>query len=263
MDSQNIKTFEPYLYKSRIKYEMRYKSIDFWFSTGGFILGFTLIIFPVILNLLALNGIIKGSYISLAFVCSLFAFASILYSVIISGGFGEYVIEIVERINMRDKNYQPLVNTVRVELNYLVQLSNGQLFRQYQFINAGKSGANYIVVEVPKDAKIINEANTSKKDREILNNTCMFNRRDELELLSIITPITKYHEDKAYRDKIKEQEKFTKNQSKLNASITNKDINNLPLFKSLKELQNKTDQEVQQCNEDTKKILKENQKIIS
>ncbi|RIL23388.1 hypothetical protein BUY99_05210 [Staphylococcus gallinarum] len=211
-------------------------------------------------------GTLKGhsgqyiGYLFGVFFSSLLFFA---FSWIISGGLGFYLEELVERINMRDKNYKPLICTARIDLNYLVQLSNGYLFRQYQFINAEESGSDFIVIELPKDAKIINEANTSRENIEILNNTCMFDKVDEQELLAIITPITKYHEEKAYREKIKEEEKFVENQSKLNANITNNDIKNLPLFKSLKELKNKTDQEIQQYNEDTKNMLKENQKIIS
>ena len=263
MNAKTRKTFKPYVYQSRTAYEMKYKSINFWFSTLGFVIGVGLLFITIILNLLDMIGILKGQYIGYFFGSCFVSILFIWFSWIISRGLSFYLEEIVERINMRDKNYQPLINTVRIELNYLVQLSNGYLFRQYQFINAEESGSDFIVIELPKDAKLINEVNTSRENREILNNTCMFNKVDERELLDIITPITKYHEEKAYREKVKEEENFVKSQSKINASITNNDIKNLPLFKSLKELENKTDEEIQQYNEDTKNNLKENQKIIS
>lgn len=266
MNAKTRKTFKPYVYQSRTAYEMKYKSIGFWFSTLGLIIGVGLISISIILMFIDMIGILKGHsghYIGYTFGSCASSILFFGFSWIISGGFNFYLDELVERINMRDKNYQPLINTVRIELNYIVQLSNGYLFRQYQFINAKESGSDFIAIELPKGAKIVNEVNTSRENREILNNTCMFDKVDEQELLAIITPITKYHVEKAYREKIKEEEKFSENQSKLNASVTNNDIKNLPLFKSLKELENKTDQEIQQYNEDTKNILKENQKIIS
>lgn len=266
MDNQNKKTFKPYVYQSRSAYEMKYKSVDFWFSTIGLVIAAGLLFISIILVILDMIGTLKGhsgqyiGYLFGSFFSSLLFFA---FSWIISGGLDFYSEELVERINMRDKNYQPLLNTVRVELNYLVQLGNGQLFRQYHFINAEESGSDYIVIKLPNDAKIITEANTKRKDRDTLNNTCMFNKVDELELLDIISPITKYHENIEYNNMIKQEEKFINEQSKINATITYDEIDNLPLFKTYKNLSNKAIEDVKGYDSEKQEHLKNLKKIIS
>src|SRR5699024_3364790 len=135
----------------------------------------------------------------------------------------------------------PYTTLFRSELNGIVKTQNGELFRKYQFINAEQSGTNHITLQVPKN--IVFDTYTVK-GKPSVEKMCMFNRLSEMELSDILIPIKQYYEDKEYRAEMERKEAEIKRQSEINSRMTNEDINNLPLFKSMQAIADKTEQDI-------------------
>jgi len=91
---------------------------------------------------------------------------------------------------------------------------------------------------------------------------CMFKRLSEMEMLDILMPIQQYYEDKQYRAELEHKEAEIKRQSEINSQVTSEDINNLPLFKSMQKLADKTAKDVDEYNKEMQSNLKENQNIV-
>ncbi|MCW0998338.1 hypothetical protein, partial [Streptococcus anginosus] len=72
-----------------------------------------------------------------------------------------------------------------------------------------------------------------------------------------------YYVDKYYRDQLEQKEAVMQRQSEINRRVTSEDINNLPLFKSMASLVNKTEQSVQQYQKEMTYHYKDNQAIIN
>ncbi|OEK59114.1 hypothetical protein [Staphylococcus equorum] len=89
----------------------------------------------------------------------------------------------------------------------------------------------------------------------------MFNQLSEYEMLDILVPIKQYYEKRERTAEINREEAYTNKQSEINRSITSEDINDLPLFKSLQAVANKTEQDIERYNREMKSNVKENQDI--
>lgn len=141
--------------------------------------------------------------------------------------------------------------------------NDGKLFRLYQFINAEESDIKYIAIELPKKSKIITFDNTDQEERIRLKNMCMFQWLDEVKLSKIVTPIREYYRNKEMNAKIKKEENLIKNQSKINATITDDEIKNLPLFQTYKNLSKNAKEDVESYHSEKQEHLKNLKKIIS
>ncbi|RIL88133.1 hypothetical protein BUY32_11835 [Staphylococcus cohnii] len=255
-----IKRIDAFKYESRKEYEKRNKTITFSVVMGLAILDIVLSIFFIIIGK-DIEGIFAGIVSLQMIMATIFA---VIFGFFSADEFDfDFLEEIKDRYRMRDKQYQPVSFIAELDLNDIVQLSNGKLFRQYQFINAEESDINNIAIELPKNAKIIGFDNTNREERIRLKKMCMFACLNERELSKIITPIREYYRSKEISKKIKKEENLIKKQSKINATITYDEIHNLPLFKTYKNLSNKAQEDVKGYNNEKHEHLKNLKKIIS
>ncbi|QDW90440.1 hypothetical protein DWB98_13410 (plasmid) [Staphylococcus xylosus] len=262
MDNQNKKTYikriDAFQYESRKEYEKENKTVTFCVVIS-------LIILDMILStlIIVVGKDIEDIFYGLAGVQILL----ILILTFVLAGIGEsyfdFFEEIKERYRMRNKKYQPISFSAYMDLNDLVQLYDGKLFRLYQFINAEESDIKYIAIELPKKSKIITFDNTDKEERIRLKNMCMFQWLDEVKLSEIVTPIREYYRNKEMNAKIKKEENLIKNQSKINATITDDEIKDLPLFQTYKNLSKKAKEDVESYHSEKQEHLKKLEKIIS
>lgn len=234
---------------------------EFWVM----IIMMVLIITVVPIMSLGFSVLSKNSpFVTISAMTLPFGFFAILVCGIVLGlaGYGviDFIDECKERYRMRKyPKYIPIEYRVMAELNSVVKMQNGELFRKYQFINAEQSGTNYITLQVPKNIL----SDTYKvNDTTIAERMCMFNRLNEMELADILIPIKQYYEDKQYREEIERKEAEIKEQSEANSRITTEDINNLPLFKSMQSLVDKTEEDVKKYHEETQFHLKDNKDIV-
>lgn len=152
------------------------------------------------------------------------------------------------------KTYIPFKKGVIDEFNRVIQLKNGRMYRMYQFINAEQSSRQTITLQLPKDAqKVLSSHQT----------LCMFQALNDVEMAELLLPIRQYYVDKYYRDQLEQKEAVMQRQSEINRRVTSEDINNLPLFKSMASLVNKTEQSVQQYQKEMTYHYKDNQAIIN
>lgn len=255
-----IKRIDAFKYESRKEYEKRNKTITFSVVMGLAILDIVLSIFFIIIGK-DVEGIFAGIVPLQMIMATIFA---VIFGFFSADEFGfDFPEEIKERYRMRDKQYQPISFKAKWGLNEIVQLSNGKLFRQYQFINAEKSNINYIAIELPKNAKVIDFDNTDQEERIRLKNMCMFQWLDEVKLSKIVTPIREYYRNKEMNAKIKKEENLIKNQSKINATITDDEIKDLPLFQTYKNLSKNAKEDVKSYHREKQEHLKKLEKIIS
>lgn len=235
----------PFIYNSREEYIEQNKSFDFYIFSFIAILSFGLIItglFSLIISF------------SLATLFLLFGFA--VFMVFFPNGcMTELIDELVERVNMKNTNYQPLKENTK-ELNNIVKLENGKLFRVYQFIKPESSGRDYVCYEIPKNAYIL-------RNDELAEKSCLFSKLDDFKLGDILTPISKYYIDKEHRQKLKSDENYINKQSEINKNISKEEIDQLPLFNGLKYLQKDIKSEIDSYNKESEINLKQNQDIIS
>lgn len=262
MNTQNKKTYikriDAFQYESRKEYEKENKTITFCVVIS-------LIIIDMILSTLIIvvgkdsEDILYG----LAGVQILLIFILTFLLAGIGESYFDFFEEIKERYRMRNKKYQPLSFSAYMDLNDLVQLYDGKLFRLYQFINAEKSDTKYIAIELPKKSKIITFDNTDQEERIRLKNMCMFQWLDEVKLSKIVTPIREYYRNKEMNAKIKKEENLIKNQSKINATITDDEIKDLPLFQTYKNLSKNAKEDVESYHSEKQEHLKKLEKIIS
>lgn len=154
-------------------------------------------------------------------------------------------LKLIKRL-VRQKNYpyyQPYNEKLR-ELNHIIEMQDGKLFRRYHFINAEESDTKRIVTEIPYSAYEHKEdgnisVNVSKQAEDKANareQACIFERLSEVELANKVTPILEYHRKQKENQAINEKEAYINKQSKLNADITEKDMKQLPLFQSLEKI---------------------------
>lgn len=255
-----IKRIDAFKYESRKEYEKRNKTITFSVVMGLAILDIILSIFFIIIGK-DVEGIFAGIVPLQMIMATIFA---VIFGFFSADEFDfDFLEEIKERYRMRDKQYQPVSFIAELDLNDIVQLSNGKLFRQYQFINAEESNINNIAIELPKESKIITFDNTDKQERIRLKNMCMFQWLDEVKLSEIVTPIREYYRNKEMSEKIKKEENFIKKQSEINATITDDEIHDLPLFQTYKNLSKKAKEDVKGYNREKQEHLKNLKKIIS
>lgn len=235
----------PFIYNSREEYIEQNKSFDFYIFSFIAILSFGLIItglFSLIISF------------SLATLFLLFGFA-VFMGFFPNGCMTELIDELVERVNMKNTNYQPLKENTK-ELNNIVKLENGKLFRVYQFIKPESSGRDYVCYEIPKNAYIL-------RNDELAEKSCLFSKLDDFKLGDILTPISKYYIDKEHRQKLKSDENYINKQSEINKNISKEEIDQLPLFNGLKYLQKDIKSEIDSYNKESEINLKQNQDIIS
>ncbi|MEB7678007.1 hypothetical protein NGB25_12940 [Staphylococcus saprophyticus] len=262
MNTQNKKTYikriDAFQYESRKEYEKENKTITFCVVIS-------LIILDMILSTLIIvvgkdsEDILYG----LAGVQILLIFILTFVLAGIGESYFDFFEEIKERYRMRNKKYQPISFSAYMDLNDLVQLYDGKLFRLYQFINAEESDIKYIAIELPKKSKIITFDNTDQEERIRLKNMCMFQWLDEVKLSKIVTPIREYYRNKEMNAKIKKEENLIKNQSKINATITDDEIKDLPLFQTYKNLSKNAKEDVESYHSEKQEHLKKLEKIIS
>ncbi|MFI8542388.1 hypothetical protein ACIGCI_12415 [Staphylococcus capitis] len=235
----------PFIYNSREEYIEQNKSFDFYIFSFIAILSFGLIItglFSLIISF------------SLATLFLLFGFGGFM-GFFPTGCMTELIDELVERVNMKNTNYQPLKENTK-ELNNIVKLENGKLFRVYQFIKQESSGRDYVCYEIPKNAYIL-------RNDELAEKSCLFSKLDDFKLGDILTPISKYYIDKEHRQKLKSDENYINKQSEINKNISKEEIDQLPLFNGLKYLQKDIKSEIDSYNKESEINLKQNQDIIS
>lgn len=258
-----IKRNDAFQYGSRKEYEEKNKTITFYFIISLFILD---IVFS---TLFILMGVVNGVNINniLGTIFGIGVLNTIIFSIITginqTSFYIDFLEEFKERYRMRDKQYQPISFSAYMDLNDLVQLNDGKLFRLYQFINAEESDIKYIAIELPKKSKIITFDNTDQDERIRLKNMCMFQWLEEVELSKIVTPIREYYRNKEINAKMKKEENIIKNLSKINATITDDEINDLPLFQTYKNLSKKAKEDVKEYNSEKQEHLKNLKKIIS
>lgn len=92
---------------------------------------------------------------------------------------------------------------------------------------------------------------------------CMFQWLDEIKLSEIVTPIIEYYRNKEINAKMKKEQNLIQNQSNINATITDDEINDLPLFQTYKNLSKKAKEDVKEYNSEKQEHLKNLKKIIS
>lgn len=242
-----METIYPFIYKSRNEYIKYNKSRGFYAAT--FIFG-TLVLVTIINVILGIFGLIfNNDFKACLFIAAIIPVLSYYFLRILEVGgcveitiLDSYIEEIKERRKMWIPNYQPLYVDSK-ELNNIVKLEDGKLFRLYQFIKPELSGKDFISYNIPKNAKIVKEDKLAEK-------SCMFNSLDEFELANILTPIAEYHREKEYRHKLKEDESYVNTQSALNSDISNKDIENLPLFEGFRKIEKDLKSEVDNYDEE-------------
>ena len=262
MDNQNketyIKRIDAFQYESRKEYEKKNKTVTFCVVIS-------LIILDMILStlIIVVGKGIEDIFYGLAGVQILLIFLLTFVLAGIGESYFDFFEEIKERYRMRNKKYQPISFSAYMDLNDLVQLYDGKLFRLYQFINAEESDIKYIAIELPKKSKIITFDNTDQEERIRLKNMCMFQWLDEVKLSEIVTPIREYYRNKEMNAKIKKEENLIKNQSKINATITDDEIKNLPLFQTYKNLSKNAKEDVKSYHSEKQEHLKNLKKIIS
>lgn len=251
-----IKRIDAFQYGSRKEYEEKNKTITFHVVIS-------LAILDIIISTLfiATGKDIESNLYAIAFFQMLMAIIfGCIFGIIEQSSYFDLFEEIKERYRMRDKQYQPISFSAYMDLNDVVQLSDGKLFRLYQFINAEESNIKYIAIELPKKSKIITFDNTDERIR--LKNMCMFQWLDEVKLSKIVTPIREYYRNKEISAKMKKEENIIKNQSKINATITDDEINDLPLFQTYKNLSKKAKEDVKDYNCEKQEHLKDLERII-
>lgn len=262
MNTQNKKTYikriDAFQYESRKEYEKDNKTITFCVVIS-------LIILDMILSTLII--VVGKDSEDILYGLAGVQILLILILTFVLAGIGEsyfdFFEEIKERYRMRNKKYQPISFSAYMDLNDLVQLYDGKLFRLYQFINAEESDIKYIAIELPKKSKIITFDNTDQEERIRLKNMCMFQWLDEVKLSKIVTPIREYYRNKEMNAKIKKEENLIKNQSKINATITDDEIKDLPLFQTYKNLSKNAKEDVESYHSEKQEHLKKLEKIIS
>lgn len=235
----------PFIYNSREDYIEQNKSFVFYILSFIAILLFGVTItglFSLIISF------------TLASLFLLFGFA-LFMGFVPTGCMIELIDELVERVNMKNTNYQPLKENTK-ELNNIVKLENGKLFRVYQFIKPESSGRDYVCYEIPKNAYIL-------RNDELAEKSCLFSKLDDFKLGDILTPISKYYIDKEHRQKLKSDENYINKQSEINKNISKEEIDQLPLFNGLKYLQKDIKSEIDSYNKESEINLKQNQDIIS
>lgn len=258
-----IKRIEALQYDSRKEYEEKKKTITFYIIISLVILDIVLSTFFILIGVI--NGVNIDSILAIIFGVGvlnaiIFPIISAINETLFYIGFFE---ELKERYRMRNKKYQPISFSAYMDLNDIVQLSDGKLFRLYQFINAEESDNKYIAIELPKKSKIITFDNTDKEERIRLENMCMFQWLDEIKLSEIVTPIIEYYRNKEINAKMKKEQNLIQNQSNINATITDDEINDLPLFQTYKNLSKKAKEDVKEYNSEKQEHLKNLKKIIS
>lgn len=147
----------------------------------------------------------------------------------------DYVNDIIEEYRIRKalrkrKGHMPIKSDALKMLNGVVKMYDGKMYRAYQFINAEKSNKRHIAMQYPEYSIIINN-----------DDTCMFSKLNEKEIMAIVDTILNYHQDKAMQEEIERKERNFKKQSDINRTITQEDINNLPLHKSLESISDEID----------------------
>lgn len=256
-----FKKLRPFEYNSREAYKRYNTAGEYWVMIAlviSIISIISLIIFAILgaskYNTLAMIGGVIAPFIGLGVLMLALWLGVSEYSV------GDFIDECIVRYKMwKHSNYIPIEAKAMSELNSVVKMKNGELFRKYQFINAEKSGTNYITLQVPKN--IIFDTYTVKGTPSS-EKMCMFNRLSEMELMDILIPIKQYYEDKQYREEMERKETEIKAQSEANSRITTEDIHNLPLFKSMQSLADKTEEDVKKYHKETQSHLKDNQDIV-
>lgn len=260
-DKYRYKEINPFKYNSKEAYKRDNTDVDFWLMIAFLIvvicIGAIFISLAFISpkdNLLALISVAILTFLFFAF----FGFIAWLRED--SYGVGNFIDECKVRYKMwKYPNYIPIEYSVIKELNSIVKMQSGELFRKYQFINAEQSGTNYITLQLPNDVLAIMY---TVKDTPSVERMCMFNRLSEMELVDILIPIKQYYEDKQYREEMERKEAEIKAQSEANSRITTEDINNLPLFKSMQSLVDKTDEDIKRYYKETQTHMKDNQDIV-
>lgn len=260
-EKYNYKNIKPFKYKSRQVYRNQETMGEFWVMIA------TIVLIISIATIMSLTFFVlpKSSLFSLISVIIspivLFAILScIIWLGVSEYGMSYFIDECKERYKMRKyPNYIPIEYSAITELNSVVKMQSGELFRKYQFINAEKSGTNYITLQVPKNIIF----DTYKvKGTPSAEKMCMFNRLSEMELMDILIPIKQYYEDKQYREEMERKETEIKAQSEANSRIKTEDIHNLPLFKSMQSLADKTEEDIKKYHKETQSHLKDNQDIV-
>lgn len=257
-----IKRIEAFQYGSRKEYEEKKKTITFYVILS-------LVILDIVLStLFILMGVINGVNIDsiLGTIFGVGVLNAIIFSIITgineTSFYIDFFEEFKERYRMRDKQYQPISFSAYMDLSDLVQLNDGKLFRLYQFINAEESDIKYIAIELPKKSKIITFDNTDQEERIRLKNMCMFQLLDEVKLSKIVTPIREYYRNKEISAKMKKEGNIINNLSKINATITDDEIHDLPLFQTYKNLSKKAKEDVKDYNCEKQEHLKDLERII-
>lgn len=260
-DKYRYKEINPFKYNSKEAYKRDNTDVEFWVIIAFLIVVMCIsAIFILVAFILPKNNSL--ALISVAILTFLFfaLFIFVAWLSLESYGVGVFIDECKARYKMwKHSNYIPIEAKAMSELNSVVKMKNGELFRKYQFINAEKSGTNYITLQVPKN--IIFDTYTVKGTPSS-EKMCMFNRLSEMELMDILIPIKQYYEDKQYREEMERKEREIKAQSEANSRITTEDIHNLPLFKSMQSLADKTEEDVKKYHKETQSHLKDNQDIV-
>lgn len=254
-----IKRIDAFQYDSRKEYEKSNKTITFCVVIS-------LAILDIIISTLFISTgkDIESSLYAIVFFQMLMAMIfAVIFGINERSSYFDFFEELKERYRMRNKQYQPISFSAYMDLNDIVQLNDGKLFRLYQFINAEESDIKYIAIELPKKSKIITFDNTDQEERIRLKNMCMFQWLDEVKLSEIVTPIREYYRNKEISAKMKKEQNIIQNQSNINATITDDEINNLPLFQTYKNLSKKAKEEVECFNNEKQQHLKDIQKIIN
>lgn len=261
-----IKRIKGFKYKSRDDYEKSNKTITFHvvICLAIFSMMFaTLCIVMGVLNGMEIEGILGILFCVGTLDAVIFSLILGFYGNPHFGNDFDFFEELQERYRMRNKQYQPMLYSACSDLNDVIQLSDGKLFRSYQFINVEKSDINYIAVELPKNSKVISSDNTNQEERIRLKKMCMFTWLGELELIKILTPIRDYYRNKKVNAKIKKEQEFIKKQSEINATITDDEILDLPLYQTYKNLSKKAKEDVKCYNREKQEHLKNIKNIIS
>lgn len=260
-DKYRYKEINPFKYVSRESYKRNSTNVEFWL-----IIAFLIVVICISAIFILVAFILpKDNSLALisAFILTFLFFALfgfVAWLSVESYGVGYFIDECKERYKMRKyPNYIPIEYSAITELNSIVKMQSGELFRKYQFINAEKSGTNYITLQVPKNIIF----DTYKvKGTPSAEKMCMFNRLSEMELMDILIPIKQYYEDKQYREEMERKETEIKAQSEANSRIKTEDIHNLPLFKSMQSLADKTEEDIKKYHKETQSHLKDNQDIV-
>lgn len=262
MESINgvTRKFYPFKDNSNDEFKENNKTFEFWiFITTVLCVCLGLISMGVLIFLK--NDILAVLLISLIFLSFIGFLLLFIFLMAYGYGFFEFLRECkIRKFIKNNPEYIPLEYRVLDKLNSVVKMEGGEMYRQYQFINAEMSGVDYIVVELPSKLVGTIPVNEYSSPRE--DEMCIFERLSEVEMSNILVPIKKHYEDLAYRKKLIKEEAYTKKQSEYNSRITNEDIQNLPLFKSLKAISDKNENEIECYRQELKTNLRENKEII-